>query len=107
MVRNLIILRDDKAMKTIQTKLICALALILGAVSASPQANANDFGPMFQDQTPPGLAESTVEDEGTPELLAQTEGETQNQGMVSKPDGTELNDIMPAAGSEENEEDAK
>lgn len=94
-------------MKTIQTKLILALALILGAVSASSQTKANDFGPMFHDQTPPGLAESTVKDENAPELLAKTEDETQNQQAASEPDGAQLNDIMPAAGDEEKEESTK
>ncbi len=94
-------------MKTIQTKLILVLTLALGAVSASSQAKANDFGPMFHDQTPPGLAEITVEDENAPELLAKTDDETKSQEAAAEPDGAQLNDIMPAAGDEENEEGAK
>lgn len=61
---------------------------ILGVISLSFSAHADDFGPRFDDTTPPGLADYTVEE--TPDIAMDD---------MAK----DLQDIMPAAGEEEPE----
>lgn len=90
-------------MKIQQINIILAIVVLAGVGILTSQANANDFGEVFHNQTPPGLAEHSVEDEvqNTPELMAQ-QNEASEDGDINL-SGEALNDIMPAAGSDENE----
>lgn len=64
-----------------------AIALVItGVVGLSLSAHADGFGPRFYNQTPPGLADYTVEE--TPDIAMDD---------LAK----ELNEIMPATGEEQ------
>lgn len=65
---------------------------VLGTVMLSSAAFADDFGPRFDEKTPPGLADYTVPEEAN---IAMDEA------------AEDLQNIIPASGEEEISEDAQ